>query len=1017
MRIFFLSLIFILLCTAFSSGQSSLNFTSNDAAYREGLQLLNEGKYLASMRSFEQYLKVGEDPQKIADAEYYIAFSALQLKNNDGESLIETFIEKYPTHSKAGLAYYELGNLKYNEKNYKLAIKYLKKVHYEGLSKDLQYDAKFKLGYSYFTQKRFDKAYQLFNELKREPNKYQYPSSYYAGYINFEKGEYDRAYYDFERSAKNTAYAPVIPSMLVKVLYKQKRYDELIKYGMEALGKREVRDKQEINLYLGEAYFQKGDIANAVRYYEDYLKVKKGNVDRSLLFRIAYVKMKTGDKPGAIDSFKKVALKNDTLGFLSSYYLGVLYTQTGNKNFAIAAFKVSKDNRYNSEMEEDALFQYAKLNLDAGNFDEAIRAIQEYKTKYPSSLRVSNIDEILTEAYLNSNDYDKALEHIESLSRRTPRIDRAYQQIAFFKGVKLFNNGKFRDAVDMFDRSLQYPLNNEFVIKAHFWKGEAYSAGGKFEEAVNAYAAVFRADPQGRSKEYLEARYGIGYAYYNQKKYPEALEHFKYYTAHMQDKGDVKYRDAMVRLGDCFYATKNYQEALKVFDNVINRYPKTADYAYLRKGIIFGLLGNIESANKNFDVLLTKYRSSRHNANALYQKARFNFENGSYTYAIDLFTQLINKFPESVYLPYALQSRAIAATNVGKYPVAERDYKMILEKYPTHEIAESALLGLQEVLQKTGKSNEFETYMAMFRNANPKSNQLESIEFEAAKSKYFNQQYDGAIMSFERFLSQYPNSAMAAEARYLIADSWYRLKDYPKALENYYLVADIPGFERHNRVIQRIAELEYALGHLDKSTDYFSKLEKIAATKKEQFSAWNGLMNIYFESGRYDKAIEYANQIIEKGQVAPNAKNEALLTIGKSYLQIGDKGKARKYFEKTLESARDENGAEALYLIAKMLYDEGNYKESIDKLFLLNSTFPVYEYWLGKSFILIADNYLAMGEDFQAKATLESIVENSPVEEIVDEAKVKLLALEEKAKELEHAELDTLEVEDTTENR
>ena len=683
----------------------------------------------------------------------------------------------------------------------------------------------------------------------------------------------------------------------------------------------------------------------------------------------------------------------------------------------MAAFKVSKDNRYNSEMEEDALFQYAKLNLDAGNFDEAIRAIQEYKTKYPSSLRVSNIDEILTEAYLNSNDYDKALEHIESLSRRTPRIDRAYQQIAFFKGVKLFNNGKFRDAVDMFDRSLQYPLNNEFVIKAHFWKGEAYSAGGKFEEAVNAYAAVFRADPQGRSKEYLEARYGIGYAYYNQKKYPEALEHFKYYTAHMQDKGDVKYRDAMVRLGDCFYATKNYQEALKVFDNVINRYPKTADYAYLRKGIIFGLLGNIESANKNFDVLLTKYRSSRHNANALYQKARFNFENGSYTYAIDLFTQLTNKFPESVYVPYALQSRAIAATNVGKYPVAERDYKMILEKYPTHEIAESALLGLQEVLQKTGKSNEFETYMAMFRNANPKSNQLESIEFEAAKSKYFNQQYDGAIMSFERFLSQYPNSAMAAEARYLIADSWYRLKDYPKALENYYLVADIPGFERHNRVIQRIAELEYALGHLDKSTDYFSKLEKIAATKKEQFSAWNGLMNIYFESGRYDKAIEYANQIIEKGQVAPNAKNEALLTIGKSYLQIGDKGKARKYFEKTLESARDENGAEALYLIAKMLYDEGNYKESIDKLFLLNSTFPVYEYWLGKSFILIADNYLAMGEDFQAKATLESIVENSPVEEIVDEAKVKLLALEEKAKELEHAELDTLEVEDTTENR
>ena len=67
---------------------------------------------------------------------------------------------------------------------------------------------------------------------------------------------------------------------------------------------------------------------------------------------------------------------------------------------------------------------------------------------------------------------------------------------------------------------------------------------------------------------------------------------------------------------------------------------------------------------------------------------------------------------------------------------------------------------------------------------------------------------------------------------------------------------------------------------------------------------------------------------------------------------------------------------------------------------------------MGKSFILIADNYLALGEDFQAKATLQSVIDNSPIEEIIDEAQLKMLTLEEKVKELDDTELDTLEVED-----
>jgi hypothetical protein len=50
--------------------------------------------------------------------------------------------------------------------------------------------------------------------------------------------------------------------------------------------------------------------------------------------------------------------------------------------------------------------------------------------------------------------------------------------------------------------------------------------------------------------------------------------------------------------------------------------------------------------------------------------------------------------------------------------------------------------------------------------------------------------------------------------------------------------------------------------------------------------------------------------------------------------------------------------------------------------------------------LLLADNFQAMGDLFQAKATLQSLVEHFPLENVKQEAQRKL-------KEIEKAELET----------
>jgi len=37
---------------------------------------------------------------------------------------------------------------------------------------------------------------------------------------------------------------------------------------------------------------------------------------------------------------------------------------------------------------------------------------------------------------------------------------------------------------------------------------------------------------------------------------------------------------------------------------------------------------------------------------------------------------------------------------------------------------------------------------------------------------------------------------------------------------------------------------------------------------------------------------------------------------------------------------------------------------------------PNYDYWVAKTYILLADDYVGLKDTFQAKATLQSIIEN-----------------------------------------
>ena len=990
MKYSFLVLLFI--STVFSYAQNTQYYNDSDTHFRSGLDLLDKSLYAAARKEFEQYLRGSDNTVHNADANYYLAFCALGLYHEDGEKRIEAFIKENPEHPKSVLAYYDLGNFYFKEKKYDKAANYFSKVNLVQVTEDQRQETRFKLAYSYFAQRKLEEAIEYFNVLKHSNNSYSAASNYYAGFIEYNNKEYDKAIVDLEKASKDEAYASVAPELLATLYYKQGRYDDLIAYGERVAPSSSAKSK-DLNLMLGDAYLKKGKTDKGFEAYERVEKSSAG-LTREEKYRIgyAYYSKKVYDK--AILNLKQAASDKDSIGVYASYYLGVMYLKEGNKLYAKNAFYSARSNQINSNLREEGAYQYSKVAYDLGQSEDALEGLNYYLDNYPKGKYRNELNDIISEVYLNTSNYDLAISHIEKQSYVSKSLEGVYQKATYLKGTELFNMANYRDAIEYFKKSLKYPADELYRVSANLWIGESYSIGRRYDDAFPYYRNVVGSQGVSDKSLIYQAHYGLGYAYYNTKDYKKALLHFKSYVQpESEGKNRKFYHDAMIRLADCYYVSKEYSQALSYYTKAVSISKTDMDYALYQSGVIEGIQGNLKKALGYFDQVITISRS-RYIDDAIFQKGQLNYEQGNYKEAISSFTKLINSKPDSRLIPYSYLKRGSAYYNEKSYDKTVEDYLFILNNYPKHSTAGEILLPLQEVLSLVNRGSEFDSYLAEYKKNNPDKKGLQSVDFETAKSQYYNLSYQKAIDRFKEYITTYPEDSRVDEAKYYMAESYYRLKNYDPALELYNELFSKHDFSYRNKVVARIAEVEYASGRYQNAIYFYRELGDIAATKKEQYNIWSGLMESYFMLGKYDSVKRYANVILEEGNVHISSQNKALTYLGKASFAKGDYKQAEDDFLSALNNARDVYGAESQYMLGQIYYLKKEYKKSIETLIELSKNFAPYTDWVGKGYLLLADDYLALNENFQAKETLKSIVENFPDEFYRKKAANKLKSIE-----------------------
>jgi len=984
-------LVSFFICSSVVFAQSSELKKERSKEFQNALSLYTKGKYVAAQKQFAHISEVSLNNLEAIEAEYYYASSALKLGLPNAELLFLEFIAKYPENKAVQKANRELAQHYYNQKNYKKSVEYYQKVDFNALTKKDKFETNFQYGYSLFVEKDLDAAEPVFDEIKKTENAYKYAAHYYSGYIKFKKEKYDEAIVDFEESAKNEAYASVVPYMLVQIYHHKGDFEKLISYAEDRIANdKNLANKAEILLLKANAFYEIKNFDKAEEDFNTYLTVNKTDKDPQIFFRLGYCQLHNQKYDLAVQSLKNVINVNDTIAQYSSYYLALASLKLEDTEMAKAALTKAVQLNINPEVTENALYNLIKVTFDKQDFTNCIDLSKQYTSTFPKGPHKKEVNKLLAFSYLNTNNYKIAIEYIESQDNSDELAD-VYQKLTFYFGVELFNRAQYSDAIDAFQKSISSSKDYELKVRTYFWLAETYSLIHQNTKAYENYAIVLKTGMSNRSQELNKAHYGIAYIYFNDQNYSEAQKQFTSFIEHIEDpKKEPFYGDALLRIADCYFYKKDFQKAISNYEMAIFNKVKALDYAYYQKGVVLNVVGkDLINAKASLSYVASNFPHSVYAPKALYQIAKISFEHSQFDLAIQDFSQFIAKEKSHKLLPLARLQRGLSYYNLNNYKSALADYDYILTNFCSEKIATQALSLSQQTLSMMGKSDEFNSRLDKFESCNPEIQDLEKIRYEAAVESYRAGNNETAVNNFSSFLQKYPSSANVPEAIFYLAESYYGVNN-PDSAIGYYETVVQNGPEKHKeKSLLRLGTITILAKQYQKSLKYNHQLLNVVTSKRKQLEALSGLMKTYYFLEKYDSSLYYTSQILTEENRVLYIRQEAELYVAKNHLKLGEP-QAMDECINLMGTANNEYGAEANYTVAQMFYDQKDYKQAIELCTELIKNFETLDLWVGKGYLLISDSYIGLEEFYQAEATLSSISEKFPIKSISVEAKLKL---------------------------
>ena len=913
--------------------------------------------------------------------EYQTAFTELQQQFEQRSPAtinhLKQYLKDYPYTPYSDEILLMEGVLQTEKGKYKQAIKLFNQVKSKNLSRQTQPMWYFYMGYAYIQQQEYDQALPLFLTLTKHQTLYTPHAHYYAGYCYYCKQDFPHAMAEFLAVESLGGYKQIAPYYIVQIYYAQHEYDQIYDRAEKLLTDfPDNLHNDELHRMLGEIYYQDSAYNEAINHLQTYRTLRleqKQEPLRNDLYLLGMANYSAGYYANAIDYLKEVKELQDSISESTYLHLGHSYLRVGDEEKAKLSYAAAMRFKINDQLREEAMYNYVQITyLQGSALGENITAFQDFLTDYPNTKYANKVYALMADMYLTSKNYQAAYEALSEIQHPDAKMQETKQYLRYQLGMDAFLQGKMQDAIEW----MTQVINND--KKTLQYKTEAYYVRAESQYRMHQYAACLEDIKQYESQSnvvnspnQVPAMYLKGYALFNQQQMKDAEYTFRQYLA-KADNQTTTYADASNRLGDCLFYSRQFDDAIATYQQVVEHNTTGVDYALFQQGYAQGLLHRYPNKIQTMQTLETRFPHSDYADDALYEQARAHLQLDQYNEAIKAYTQLTTDYPNSNKAAKSALEIGMTYRTLKQYDSAIQAYKNTIQRYAGSEEAYAALEGLEQVFVETNRISDYLAYTKTLDKVNMQAATSEdSLVYVTAELQYMMGNYEQAAAGLTTYLTSFcPGGRYCMIAQYYAANSYYRLKQYDNAIDQYSALADMAGNPYMEEACMRVAELSYDKGEYRTASYYFQRMEEIASSSAMRTTAQLGVLRCSHLLGDKATTVEAANRLLEEQSIADDIRKEALYYRAKAHLEDNQFGLAVVDLTPLAKEVRTAMGAEAKYQLANCYFQLGSIDMAEEEIMSFTKMQTSQQYWLAKSLILLSDINVARNDLFQAKQYL-----------------------------------------------
>ncbi len=925
---------------------------AEEARFFSAESMFKLGEYDTALKIYLSLLSDLPNTRFKDRANYRIA--EIYLKRKNYTSAIENFkrtIENSSDKLLISQSAYYLGDIYFGQGDYKNALRYYTLSYEVDTTSEVAPFSLFSIGLTLQKQAKFQDAIEKYKSLLEK--------------FSRKDGELNKLLNDAKLN-------------LVNCYYELGNHREVAGLAREILSSGVENEK--VIFILGESYYAIGLYDSAMFYYENYLKnFPNGELKNHSLYSIGWIYYKQGNYGKAIQIFDSLSKGGDEIANFSLYYLGEVKKASGDTVGSILTFKsfVERNKNY-SKLFALANYELGLIYFSQGKYDSAIVYLEKIHIDDTTGIGVKAF-ELLAQSYIRQGNYSKGASILRMI-RNEMKLSTESEAINIYtEGVALMQEGKFDEAIKVFEEFLSRFPNNSNVEWSLLYLGEMHYKLGDYRNARRYYAEVLNRFPRSRNAE--QALYSVAWSYFKEGEYKEAAKQFeKFLSIYSTGKRAL---DARLRLADCYFMMKNYKQAESNYLSFVRLFgnQEGADYAYFQLSQIYLRQRQLMRSLEMLNLLLDRFPDSPLAPSAKYQMGWIYFQDKNYTPAINSFREVVEKYPDSEVAPKALYGIGDAYYNMGRYELALKSYLEVIEKYPNSRYSEDAISGIQYSLSAQGKNPNLVDDL-ISKSKNPDF--LELVLMKKAEFQISQGNYSEGINLYKKFIANYPGSKFLQKAYYDLGRAYESTGKNFEAVEIYKnLVSNYPLSEYAQNALVRLGWLKFNLGEFSEAIGYLGKVE----TKVKFYDEVLYLIGLnYLSLGDTAGALRKFSEVVNKFQNS-DFSDRARVKLGEILLNYDKANEAIEILKPVVtHRATDEVSAEAQYLYAESFFKLGDIDGAILQFLRVKYLYGEYVKLLPMTYYRIAQCYESKGDYSKAIQFLNEILKMH----ITDEMKAKV---------------------------